>query len=285
MPVICGSAHGMLKHGGLALVLDVYFAWRKPVVDKRFLRGGDKNCQTVMMRKLPRKTVIFFGADGTGKTTQATVVLEEFRRSGFKARKVWIRARHSLAFAISQLLIKLGYPLVFGKQNISAAGISEIKVLDTRDLPAKWLWSLLEFVSVVPLMLIRVHIPLLLGYYIVAERCVIDTIVYNQFFIGNSFDVYARILFRLLPKDALFIHLDAERQDVLMRREGDILPKSFTDYQLMQYRFMATRINALSINTSSNDISEVSRVIINALDTCNPSENIRRVLGPLQCVF
>ena len=231
------------------------------MTDRRLLCPQDKNCQTMMTRRLSRKVVIFFGADGVGKSTQAAMVLKELRRSGFRARRAWIRARHSLAFFFSQLLIKLGYGSFFARRNSP-----ETKILDTRTLPAKWLWGLLEFVSVIPLIIIRVYIPLLLGYCVVAERHVIDTIVYNQFFIGDSFNVYAKILFRLLPKDALFIHLDADRQDVFMRREDDLLSKSFTDYQLMQYRFIATRINALSINTSSNDITEVSRIIIDALD-------------------
>jgi len=222
----------------------------------------------MMTRGLPRKAVIFLGADGAGKSTQAEMVLKELRRSGFRARRAWIRARHSLAFFLSQLLIKLGYRSFFAERNSP-----ETKILDTRTLPAKWLWSLLEFISVIPLIIVRVYIPILFGYCVVAERYVIDTIVYNQFFIGDSFNFYAKILCRLLPKDSLFIHLDADRHDVFMRREDDILPKSFTDYQLMQYRSIATRINALSINTSSNNISEVSRIIINALDIYNPSEN------------
>ncbi|MFQ5888111.1 MAG: hypothetical protein ACE5HY_05390, partial [Candidatus Hydrothermarchaeales archaeon] len=127
--------------------------------------------------------MIFFGADGTGKSTQAEILLKEFKGRGVKSRKAWIRARHSLAYIISQILLKLGY-----KSILVAGESSNDKILDPRLLPAKWLWSLIEFISVIPWMITRVYIPSLLGYHIVAERYVIDTIVYNQFFIGDSFN-------------------------------------------------------------------------------------------------
>ena len=216
----------------------------------------------MMTRKPPRKTVIFFGADGTGKTTQVTLLLKEFRRRGLKARKAWIRARHSLSYIISQLLIKLGYRSTLTTQNNH-----KTKILDPRTLPAKWLWSLLEFVSVLPWIITRLYIPLLQGYYVVAERYVIDTIVYNQYFIGRSFNTYAKILLRMIPKDALLIHLDAYRQDVFKRRKGEILSENFIDYQLKQYRHIASQLNALSINTSDRCVEAVSKIISKAYES------------------
>ena len=75
-------------------------------------------------------------------------------------------------------------------------------------------------------MITRVYMPLLLGYHVVAERYVIDTIVYNQFFIGESFNPYTSILLRMIPKDALLIHMDANIEDVLKRREETFYQKA-----------------------------------------------------------
>lgn len=207
-----------------------------------------------------RKAVIFFGADGTGKSTHAAILLKELKRRGLKARKAWIRARHSLAYMVSQTLTKLGC-----KSTLTIQNSLKTEILDPRTLTAKWFWSLLEFLSVIPWIITRLYLPLLLGYHVIAERYVVDTVVYNQYFIGDSFNIYAKILLRMMPKDALLIHMDAEKQDILRRREGDVLPKNFIDYQLTQYRFLASKINALCVNTSHNDIAEVSKIIAYAL--------------------
>ncbi len=157
-------------------------------------------------------------------------------------------------------MLKLGY-----SKTIVQTGAPGGKILDSRTLPGKRFWSLVEFSSAVPLALIRVYIPLLLGYQVVAERYVIDTLVYNSYFIGGDFDAYARILLMMIPRNSLLIHLDARKEDVLARRKGDILSEEFIEHQLTQYRKIASRLNALSIDTSSNDMSSVREMIAKRL--------------------
>lgn len=216
--------------------------------------------------KLPTKdetrprAIIFFGSDGTGKTTQAGFVIDELQRRKLNVKRAWIRGRHLFAFLISQVLLKLGY-----SKTIIQTGAPGGKILDTRKLPGKRFWSLVEFSSVVPLALLRVYIPLLLGYSVVAERYIIDTAVYNSYFLGADFDAYVRILLSMIPKNSLLVHLDAKKEDVLARRKGDILSEDFIEYQLMQYRKIASRLNALSIDTSSNDMSSVREMIAKRL--------------------
>lgn len=179
-------------------------------------------------------------------------MIETLVRRGDKVRRAWIRGRHLFAFVISQVLLKLGYTAT-----IAQAGAPGGKILDSSRLPEKRLWSLVEFLSVAPLALVRVYIPLLLGYRVVAERYVIDSVVYNSYFLGRYFDRYARLLLRMIPKGALLIHLDATRDDVLSRRKGDILSEGFVEYQLRQYRALSSKLNALSIDSSSEGIVSI----------------------------
>ena len=203
------------------------------------------------------RAVIFFGSDGTGKSTHAQLVIEELRRDGYKARRAWIRGRHSLAFLVSQVLLGLGY-----KYSLPQVGARGGKVLDSRKLRAKWAWSLLEFVSVVPLLIRRVYIPLRLGYCVVSERSVVDTAVYNGYFIGSPFDRYTRVLMHMIPRNSLIVHFDAEMSDVTKRRTGDILSEDFIDYQLKSYRVFARQLHAFSVNTSEESIDEVNTKIL-----------------------
>lgn len=207
-------------------------------------------------RKHP-KVIILFGADGVGKTTHTSRLLKIFMKKGYRVKGCWLRARHSLSYLVSQILLRLGF------QAIVKQGDTEI--LDSRSLPEKRIWSLLEFVSILPWILARMNLPLLLGYMVIAERYVVDTIVYNRYYIGEDFSFYEKILLRILPKNALLIHLDANTRELGERRQSD-WPEDFIDYQLRQYRTLASRLKALTINTSHKNKEEVSRIIFS---TCN----------------
>ena len=167
--------------------------------------------------------VIFFGVDGVGKTTHATRLSELYMKKGYRVKRCWLRARHSLSYLVSQILLKLGYPAVVKQGNI--------EILDSRHLPEKRIWSLLEFISVLPWILTRMNLPLLLGYVVIAERYMVDTIVYNRYYIGEEFSPYERILLKMIPQNALLIHLDADKQELQERRQGD-WPEDFINYQL-----------------------------------------------------
>jgi thymidylate kinase len=199
------------------------------------------------------RAIVFFGADGTGKTTQARLLTKELGKRGFRVKRAWIRGRHTLAFLISHFLLKLGY------RGYIIAGI---RVLDSRTLPGKKLWSMIEFASVVPLIIMRVYLPLLLGRTIIAERFVIDTIVYNDYYIGAPFKIYERILFRMIPSGSILVHFDASENDLMIRRPEGVVSKQFMKYQLERYRLIASRLQALSINTSEQGIDEANKRIM-----------------------
>jgi thymidylate kinase len=219
------------------------------------LRSSNIRCPSNQTNTRP-KVIVFFGSDGTGKSTQAALLIEKLEKRGFKTKRVWIRGRHSLAFFVSQVLLKLGY-----QSYIAAPDAPAGKILDSRKLPCKRLWSLIEFLSIAPLVFRRVYIPLTFGSSIVAERFVIDSIVYNSYFIGKEFDPYAKILLHMIPGNALLIHLDASREDVLSRRSGEIFSVDFIDFQLGQYRIFARKLHALSIDSSTNSIEKTSEII------------------------
>jgi thymidylate kinase len=215
----------------------------------------------VLMPASGCKAVIFFGSDGTGKSTQAILLKGELEKSGTRVKRIWIRGRHTLAFIVSQILLSLGF-----RSFLPFRAAPRGKILDTRSIPGKEVWSLIEFLSVLPLIFSRVYIPLARGYMLVAERYVIDTIVYNKFFIGEAFNPYSRILLKMIPKGSLLVHLDASRKDVLSRRSDEIFSLDFIDYQLREYRRMSSKLGALTINTSEESIDSANRRILERLE-------------------
>ncbi len=212
---------------------------------------------TIKQENNPHKVVILFGADGVGKTTQVKLLTAEYRRRGFKNVVCWLRGRHSLAYLLSKLLLYLGWPHIVYERDLT--------FMDSRKLSSKRLWSLIEFISLIPIILTRFFYPRFKGYVVIAERYVPDTVVFNSFFIGKEFQPYSEILLRMIPPDSMLIHLDSYKEELIARREQD-WPKAFIEYQLKQYRLLARQLGAVSINTSVKSMMETHRKILAKCD-------------------
>src|SRR2546428_11228266 len=60
---------------------------------------------TMNSRNIP-PAIIFFGPDGSAKTTQAALLVNEIQRRGMKTKKIWLRPPHTLAYAISIITMR-----------------------------------------------------------------------------------------------------------------------------------------------------------------------------------
>ena len=205
--------------------------------------------------------IVFFGPDGSGKTTQARLLASHFQQRGFKVRLVWIRAHHSLASILSKILASFGYYRIMPSQGKS------YKLFDVKSLPRlKGFWGFIEFVSVLPWILIKVKLPLLLGYVVIAHRYVVDTIVSVLHFLGDYEFLHgnmAKILLTMVSKDAFLIHLDAETEVIMERRKNEELDLDFIQFQRRLYPSFATFLGALSINTSNKNVMDTFKIILN----------------------
>ena len=56
-----------------------------------------------------------------------------------------------------------------------------------------------------PLILLKMSFPLLLGYFVTAERFLIDTVVFNRFYIGKDFKLPSVNLLDDLGVKAVFL--------------------------------------------------------------------------------
>jgi len=157
-------------------------------------------------RRLPR-FIAFCGPDGVGKTTQLLLLqyyLETYEKVHTKI--CWIRTPHLLAWILFKLWNALGY---------RAPPIKGNKL-------SKAVWIILDSANVVLKIFFSTYIFLLLGYIVLAERYVVDTIVTNIAYFTKDWNTLKSraylFLLRLIPDNSLIIYLDANERIIFNRR-------------------------------------------------------------------
>jgi len=202
--------------------------------------------------KMP-KAIIFFGPDGSGKTTQADLLVKDLEKNGVRTKRLWLRSLHTLAFVISKLAMRI----------LDLKDVYEFRSKYSRRRSFRSIWYIIEFISIIPLVLLKFRIPLSIGYTVVAERYIIDWMVSvsyasrNELFIDS---LIARLAFKLIPKQSLLIFIDASYDAIRLRgRTEDSF--EFIQFQRTLYARIANKLNSLVINTSDKTLPEVHELI------------------------
>jgi thymidylate kinase len=199
------------------------------------------------------RAIIFFGPDGSGKTTQANMLISELNRKGIRNKKLWLRSLHTLAFLISKVCMYM----------MKLDDVYQLRTRYSDDTAFRIIWYSIEFVSILPLILTKFYLPLLEGYVIVAERFVIDWVVSVAYATNNPSLVdswLASFMMYFIPKQSLLVYIDAEYSSILSRRSAEDSFESI-EFQRTCYSKFAQKLNALRIDTSDKSICEVFALI------------------------
>ena len=213
--------------------------------------------------KKPR-CITISGLDGSGKTTLANWLVEYLKSKGYKTKYVWIRSPHTFAYLISRILLHLGWRRTF--RNPNGIAISRFKLYEGTF--ARKIWPAIEFLSVLPLIIFKVKLPLLLGYRIVLDRYTIDTtasiaLTTRNMSFADSF--LGKLLLKMIPKERIVIFLDADYFTVLKRRPDIHNTSDEIRNWITLYRALARKTKAFSLNTSILTIEHVRKKALDLL--------------------
>lgn len=217
--------------------------------------------------------VAFCGMDGVGKTTQVTLLEQKLRRS-YKVKRVWIRSPHTLAYFIWRFFNIFGYdvPPINGSLN-------------------RLIWSVIEIVSIMPRILIDVYLPKALGFTLIGERYVVDSIAtMSCYFLKDPKFIHSRasnFLLRFMPPCTIPILLDSNIVSIMERRltrnslhdePVRLNPQIWLDpnkysknnpyeyiaphQQREMYLELARKVRAHIIETSDLSVDEVHRIVL-----------------------
>jgi len=195
--------------------------------------------------------IYLLGSDGSGKTTLAKALARKLENQGIEVKISWMRGTHTLASIIASIIAKFS---AFRGQDNPYYGIS---------IPSdmRRLWQLLEFMSVLPILLTKFILPSILGYTVIAERYVPDFLAWvstttrDENYLER---LEARFMLALSVKANLRIYVTASETELIKRRGGEVDQK-FLSRQLRLYVRLAKTVKAYKIDTTGRSVEETLR--------------------------
>jgi thymidylate kinase len=191
-----------------------------------------------------KNLILLFGPDGAGKTTLANALAKNFAKKGIRVKVSWMRGTHTLALVIACFLSR--FNSLKGQDNpyFRIRSPSPIK-----------LWQLIEFLSVIPVILVKYEIPRRIGYIVIGERSYIDFIVWivtttnDPLFIRSK---YATILLKMATHGKNF-YVTA-KPNTLLKRKFNEIDKKFLEKQIKYYKILSKMINAVEIDSTKKSL-------------------------------
>lgn len=160
--------------------------------------------------------ICLFGEDGVGKTTLTHLLVDHLRSKGYKVRRVWMRGSHTLASLLSRFLSKFRAFRWIENPYYGVSFPSSIAKL----------WWFIEYISVIPIIITRYLIPSMLGIIVVADRYILDFIIWVSIITNNvSFkeSIYARHLLTLSGRNTIKFYITASGEEIHHRSNEKIM--------------------------------------------------------------
>jgi hypothetical protein len=195
--------------------------------------------------------ILFTGPEGSGKTTLALNLRRILESSGYKVRVVRIRGTHTLAYLLVMLLKK-----VF---KFHGEGLHYYNVWMPKQLEKFWL--LVEFISVVPLILVYYYLYRI-RYVVISERSLVDLIVWVLGGLKSKKEVIKSLIFKIMLIFALKykpVYITANINDLIRRKphEKNLILILFPYYEMLK-KTLALK----HINTSNSRIDECLTLLL-----------------------
>ena len=197
------------------------------------------------------------GCDGTGKSTQARLLLARLEALGRRPRHLWLRFPFLLSLPL------LAYARWRGYSWHEQTGAARHGYWDFRH---SWLLrALLPWVLLLDALLAalrKIYIPLWLGRTIVCERFALDMLVDLSVAIGDARlhrRLPGRLYLRLIPRGAALIVLDLDAETIRTRR-ADLRTDQRLEARLDAFRRLGAE-RSLQVLSSTAPVDELNRRI------------------------
>ena len=195
--------------------------------------------------------ILFFGPDGSGKTTLARYLYYILSRK-YKVKIAWMRGTHTLASLLARLLGLFNTFKGYDNPYYNIRIPSKLKRL----------WAGIEFISIIPIILIKYIIPSRMGYLVIGERSYPDFITWLIMTLRNPKCIrYIGVKFLISQalKARHIVYIYANLNELVRRRPYE---SRYISLELAIYNILFRYLDTFKIDTSNETIHKSLKRIL-----------------------
>jgi len=205
--------------------------------------------------------ICIIGPDGTGKTTQAKMLIKYLKKKGFDYEYRWMRFHHFISLPVLGLARILGLTEVRTLPNGKKIGYHHFY----KSKLVSAIYPLTLYLDTLLAIIFKLYVPLKVQKKrIVCDRFIYDTLVDLAIDLDNPEIINSKIaekFLKLVPRDCLIILLLTSYEKIKERREDLKFDKSLEN-RIEIYKELSKRFPQIRIIDTSLDIESVHKQIL-----------------------
>lgn len=209
------------------------------------------------------KLIYFFGPDGTGKSTHAQLTSSYLKQRGYRVWTTSVKQHHTFSYLLLKLLLSV---------RSDGQALSYFGFHDELRKRIKTPWKVLELISLLLAVIYRAYLPSLLGHIVICDRYVLDTLAVLSYFLNEpklTSSMSAKLLVKLIPKNSLLVHLDADTDVILERKKDEPLTAQLIEDYKKAYGDLLKRLRlpVITIDTSTASVEDIQETLLQCIRT------------------